>query len=231
MLPIKGIQKVSLVDYSPYTVSAVFLADCNYRCGYCQNADLIVKKDLPIIPETEVISFLKSRLKWIDGVCITGGEPCLHKQLPSFIKKIKELGLLIKLDTNGSNPLMLKELIDNKLLDYIAMDIKGSIDRYEEVTKAKVNIDDIIKSIALIKNSGIDYEFRSTVLPKHHNKEDILKIGKLLGKAKKFSIQQFRNTFALLDESYRKESPFSKQDLEEFKKILLPYFDEVEIKL
>lgn len=229
---IKGLQKTSLIDYPPYTISVIFVAGCDFKCPYCQNPDLVNNNpNLKQYSRIEIIEFLQSRQKWLDGVCITGGEPLLYPDIIDFIKKIKKLNMKVKLDTNGNHPKLLEKIIDDKLVDYIAMDIKASIDKYDEIAKVKVNINNIIKSIALIKNSGIEYEFRSTLLPKHHTKEDILKIGKLLGKAKKFSIQQFRNTFALLDETYRKEPTFTKEQLEEFKEILLPYFDEVELKV
>ena len=139
-LQIRGLQKTSLIDYAPYTCCVVFLAGCNFRCPFCQNPDLIVGKDRnPVIYEDEFLDFLKERKKWLDAVCITGGEPCLYEKLPKLIKKIKSLGYKVKIDTNGTNPSMLKELIDKKLIDYVAMDIKGPLDKYDEIVNAKVD--------------------------------------------------------------------------------------------
>src|SRR3989338_2765465 len=134
MLPIKGLQKTSLIDYPGKVVCTIFLAGCNFRCPYCQNPDLIENPDkLPDIKEEEIIGYLKKRRKWLDGICISGGEPTIHNGLVDFIKKIKEENFLVKLDTNGVNPNMIKELLNNELIDFISMDIKRSLDKYEKV--------------------------------------------------------------------------------------------------
>jgi len=227
---IGGLQKTSLVDYPGKVCAVVFLANCNFRCPYCQNPDLINQPDkLPNIPETDLFSLLKTRGKWLDAVCITGGEPCLHAGLPAFAKRVKDGGFLVKLDTNGSNPRMLKQLLDEKLLDYVAMDIKGPIDKYAEIANAPVNLMKIEQSIGIIRNSGIGYEFRTTTLPRLLTEQDMLRIGKWLKGSKRFAIQQFRpiNT---LDPNYRNEKPYSKQELERFKKLIGPYFDNVEVR-
>lgn len=230
MLPIKGLQKTSLVDYEGKVVCTIFLAGCNFRCPYCQNPDLINNPDkLPTIKEEDVIKHLKEKRKWLDGICITGGEPTVHKGLIDFIKKIKKENFLVKLDTNGTNPKMVKELLDNNLIDFISMDIKASLDNYDNVAKVKINKEDIQKSIDLITNSNIDYEFRSTILPKLHSKEEIKKIGEWLKGSKKFVLQSFRPK-KCMDKSYEKEKPFTKQELEEFRKLLKPFFDKVDIR-
>ena len=230
-LHIKGIQKMSLVDFEPYAVTTLFFGNCNWRCPYCQNPDLITKfNELPDINPEEVLEFLKSRKKWIDGVCITGGEPTLNKDLPDFIKKIKEIGLLVKFDTNGSNPKMLEHLIKDKIIDYIAMDIKSSLEGYDNATKVKVNKGDIKKSVELIKKKDIDYEFRITVVPDLFNKEDADKMGKWLKGAKRFYIQQFRGSMGVLDLGYANKNPFSAQELREFRGILKKYMGMVEIR-
>ena len=230
MLPIKGLQKTSLIDYPGKVVCTIFLAGCNFRCPYCQNPDLIEAPDkLPTIKEEEIIDYLKKRRKWLDGICISGGEPTIHKELVIFIERIKKENFLVKLDTNGANPAMIKELLDKNLVDFIAMDIKTSLDKYDDAAKVSVNKKDVQKSIALIRNSGIDYEFRSTILPRLHSEEDIKKIGEWLNGSKKFVLQQFRPRICL-DKSYEKEKPFSKQEMETFKKLLDNYFDKVEIR-
>lgn len=231
MLPIKGLQKTSLIDYPGKVVCTIFLAGCNFRCPYCQNPDLIEAPDKPpTIKEEEIIDYLKKRRKWLDGICISGGEPTVHNGLIDFIKRIKKENFLVKLDTNGANPGMIKELLDKNLINFISMDIKTSLDKYDNVAKVKVNKTDIQRSIDLIRNSNIDYEFRSTILPKLHSEEDIKKIGEWLNGSKKFVLQQFRPKICL-DKSYEKEKPFSKQEMEKFKKLLEPYFGNVEIRI
>src|SRR3989339_864583 len=220
-LEIKGLQKTSLIDYSPYTSCVVFLAGCDFRCPFCQNPDLVLNPEkLDTIKKEDFFEFLKKRKKWLDGACITGGEPTLYKELPEFIKQIKDLGYKLKLDTNGNNPDMLKELV--KLADYVAMDIKSSLEKYDESAGVKVDIEKIKKSVEIIKNSGIDWEFRMTVVPALHSQEDFEKIGKWLKGAKRFFLQQFSNKICL-DKSFEKITPFSKEDMEEFKVILSKY--------
>lgn len=215
---IKGIQKTTLIDYPGKVASTIFMERCNFNCPYCQNPDLVENYEkLDEIPVKELLSFLKSRKKWIDGVCITGGEPTIHKNLPDLIRKIKSLGFLVKLDTNGNNPKMLEGLIKKKLVDYIAMDIKAPLEKYDKVAKVKVNKKDIQKSVDLIMNSGIDYEFRSTILPALHSKEEIIKMAKWLKGAKRYFLQQFKSNITL-DPKFRKNKPFTQEELKEIKK-------------
>ena len=229
-LPIKGLQKMSLIDYSPYTSCVVFLSGCNFRCGFCHNPELLVEVDkTPTISEEDFFLFLKGREKWLDGVCITGGEPCLYEELPDFIKKIKNMGYKVKLDTNGTNPAMLKKLIDDKLIDYIAMDTKGSLERYDEIAGVKVDKEKIKESVKLIIEGRVDYEFRMTCVPGLVVKDDIDKVGKWLKGAKKFFIQQFRNK-TCLDTRFEKVKPFSNEELEGFKEILAGCIGKVEVR-
>lgn len=159
----------------------------------------------------------------------TGGEPTLHPDLPEFISKIKKLGFLVKLDTNGTNPEMLKKLIENKLVDFIAMDIKAPLEKYEKVVGVKIDKEKIQESINIIRNSGLEYEFRSTILPALHSKEDLIDIGKWLKGSKKFCIQNFVPS-KTLEEKFKKEKSFSSEELNEFANILKPYFEKVEIR-
>lgn len=224
MVRIKGLQKTSLIDYEPYIASVIFLTGCNFRCPYCQNRDLVLDSPkLPIIPEEKILKFLKEKKEWLDGVCISGGEPTIQKDLPEFIEKIKKIGLKVKLDTNGSNPRMLKELVKKRLVDYIAMDIKAPIEKYSDVVKVKVDIDDIKKSIDIIKNSNVDYDFRITAVPTLTNNDDIKRIGEWLKNSKRFFIQQFRPKICL-DKSFEKIKPYTKEELERLIKIAKPYF-------
>ncbi|MDP7141378.1 MAG: anaerobic ribonucleoside-triphosphate reductase activating protein [Candidatus Woesearchaeota archaeon] len=228
MLSIKGLQKTSLIDYPDLISTVVFLSGCNLNCPYCHNPDLI-NKSLPTIKEEDVLNYLETKKQWIDAVVISGGEPSLHKELPDFLKKIKQLSLKVKIDTNGTKPLFLKELIEKNLVDYIAMDIKAPLNKYNKVTKAKVNTKDIEKSIEIIKNSNIDYEFRLTCVPSLIDKKDIENIGKLLKNSKMFYLQQFRNKITL-DKKFEKEATYSKEELNIFKNILKADIKEVNVR-
>jgi pyruvate formate lyase activating enzyme len=191
-----GLDKFSLLDYPGKVSSIIFLSGCNMNCSYCYNSDLI-KMGESNYSEEEVLEFLNSRVGKIDGVVITGGEPTLNNDLIDFIKKIKKMGLLVKLDTNGSNPSILKELIDNKLLDYIAMDIKTSLNNYNNVTNVNTDINNIKESINMIKNSGLDHEFRTTVY-NIHDENDLIEIAKLVSPSKYF-LQDFMKTDKVLN--------------------------------
>jgi len=230
-LPIKGIQKTSLVDYPGKVSCTIFLGGCDFRCPYCQNRDLVLNyQNMPTIKEEEVLDFLKKKIKWLDGVCITGGEPLLHKEIIDFIKKIKKIGLLVKVDTNGSRPELLKKIIDNNLVDYIAMDIKAPLEKYDNAVRVKVDKEKIKKSVDLLKENKVDYEFRTTVVPDFFKEEDAVEIGKWLKNSKKYCLQQFRpmNT---LDKAYEKKKPYPIEKFSEFKKILEKYIDKVEVRV
>ena len=163
-------------------------------------------------------------------MCITGGEPTLHRNLPEFCRQLRSRGFLAKLDTNGSNPIMLEKLIKEKLVDYIAMDIKGPLERYDEIALVKVNKDIIQKSVDIIRSSGLDYEFRTTVVPKLLKEGDLLAIGKWLKGSKLYAIQQFR-AMVTLDESYQKETSYSEDEMQTFGKMLKPCFEKVEVRV
>jgi len=226
-IEIKGYIPSSLLDYPGKICSVVFLPHCNFRCPFCQNPDLITKPDkIPNIEPKKIFDHLQSRRKWLDGVCITGGEPCLHQSLPKFLSKIKELGVLVKLDTNGTNPEMIKELVEKKLVDYIAMDIKASLKDYDKVTKVKVNKKAIQESIDLIRKSKIDYEFRITVVPKFTGKKEIEDIGKWLKGSKRYCLQQFRPLITL-DKSFKNERTYSPEELKELAEVAKPFFKSV----
>ncbi|MBI5253222.1 MAG: anaerobic ribonucleoside-triphosphate reductase activating protein [Euryarchaeota archaeon] len=210
---IKGLVKTTLIDYPGKVACIVFIAGCNFRCPYCQNPDLVAGYwELPTISEEEVFRHLKSRKKWLDGVCVSGGEPTLNKELPEFLRKIKSMGFLIKLDTNGTNPEMLKKLLDEKLVDYIAMDIKAPLEKYEEVVKTKVDLEKIKRSVEMIRSNDVDYEFRTTVVPGLLSSEDIEKICLWLRGSKRYYLQQFRPDVTL-DASFRKVVPYRREEM------------------
>lgn len=232
MTSIKGLQKTSMVDYPGIVACTIFISGCNFRCPFCQNPSLVNdSKKLKEFSEKEILDFLEKRKKVLDGVCITGGEPIFYKNLDQFIKKIKEKGYKIKLDTNGGNPKVLEELIKKDLLDFIAMDIKSDKENYKKAAGTEINIEDINKSIELIKKSGIDYEFRSTVIPSFFNEEIIMNIGKWLKGTKKYSLQQFKSDIPLLDKTFEGEKPFKKEVFKKFKEILEKDINKIEIRI
>jgi pyruvate formate lyase activating enzyme len=229
-MQIKGFQETSFIDYPGKICSLVFLGNCNFRCPYCHNPDLIRKAEaLPTIAEQNVLDFIEKKSKWIDAVCITGGEPSLDRSIIDLMVKLKKKGFLVKFDTNGTNPEILKEMIKRKLVDFIAMDIKNPLKKYEEIIKAKTDIKKIKQSIEIIKKSGIDYEFRTTILPKHHTEKEVLDIAKDLKSAKKYVLQNFKPG-KCLDETYNKEKTFSHDELMRFKELVKGYFKEVEVR-
>lgn len=213
-MQIGGIQKTSLLDYPEKISTIVFTKGCNFRCGYCHNPELFSQSTSQVINAPDFFEFLKSRQGKIDAVVITGGEPCLQKDLFEFILKIKELGFLVKLDTNGSFPDILKKVLPH--IDYVAMDIKAPLEKYSQIVGIDINISKIKESINLIMNSEVDYEFRTTVVKSQLSPEDIFNISKTITGAKKYYLQKFR-TEKVLDEKFQKETTYTE---EEFKKIL-----------
>ena len=236
---IGGLQKLTLIDYPGKLAGTVFLIGCDFRCPWCYNPELVLPEKIKKhkkISEKYFFEFLKQRKGLLEGVVVCGGEPTINKDLPDFIKKIKKLGYAVKLDTNGSSPEMLKKLISEKLIDYVAMDIKApigaksqitnsksqtnsklQISKYKKATGIKVDIKKIKKSVEIIKNSGIDYEFRTTMVPGVHTKEDILQIAKELSPAKKYYLQNFRPE-KTIDPKFKKIRPFSQKQLERLQK-------------
>ena len=232
---IKGVQKSSLIDYPGKISSVVFLSKCNFNCPFCHNPELVNdSKDFPDITVEEFEEYLDERKKWIEAVCITGGEPTLHEGLIDLMKLIKNKGLLVKLDTNGTNPNIIKKALDEKCVDYIAMDIKNSLDKYEDTTKRKVSKEKIQESIKIIidaQNNGlIKAEFRSTILPKLHDVKDLEKMAELVHGAKRFVLQQFKTEEALLDMDYLEEKSYTLQEMEPFKKIFEKHCEIVEVR-
>ncbi|MFH1461314.1 MAG: anaerobic ribonucleoside-triphosphate reductase activating protein [Patescibacteria group bacterium] len=229
---IGGLEKLSLIDYPGKLAAVVFTSGCNFRCPFCQNPELVnvrkIKKQ-PRIKEDAFFDFLKSRQGLLEGVCLTGGEPTIQTDLIDFVRKIKRLGFLVKLDTNGSNPEILKKLFQEKLLDFIAMDIKSSKERYSEAINQKIDFEKIQESIKLIKQSKIDYEFRTTLVPGLVDEGEIRKIGQWLKGAESFVLQQFRPE-KTLDPAYQKIKPYSQEKLKKLFEIVLPYFPKVELR-
>ena len=228
--PVKGLEKLSLIDFPPHASCVIFLGGCNLRCPYCQNPDLIDRAKLPDMDEKEIFSFLDSRKEWLDAVVITGGEPTLYKELPRFIEAIKEKGYEVKLDTNGTDPAMLKDLIERKLVDSVSMDIKAPLEKYESVAKVPVDLEAIEKSVEILNKSDIDYEFRTTIVPDFFSEDTAEELGLWLKGAKRFVLQQFRQDMGTLDESFLTKRRYNKEDLHYFQRILKEHIPLVEIK-
>ena len=225
---IDGLQKLTLLDFPGKIACTVFTHGCNYRCPFCHNASLVVSQNSEHISEDEVIGFLEKRKGLLDGVAITGGEPTLQKDLKDFIKKVKSLGYLVKLDTNGSNPEILEELIDEGLLDYVAVDIKSSPDKYPLLTGVKdVSFTQINKTVELLKQGRVDYEFRTTVVNPLHDAEDFRKIAKWLEGCQHYFLQQFVDSGDIISEGM---SAYDKDTMEEFKTIVAATIPCVELR-
>ncbi len=228
---IGGIKKTSLLDYPDKISAIVFTQGCNFNCGYCHNPDLLNKNSNNTICNTDsFFKFLASRKNKLDGVVITGGEPALQPDLKLFIQKIKELGFLVKLDTNGSSPDTIKDLLSENLLDYIAMDIKAPLYKYSLITKVYTGTDKIFASINLILNSDIDYEFRTTVLASQLSVRDFEQIGKLIKDAKKYYLQKFEAKTKINDESLKNETSYTNEDFDKIITMLKKYIKHVELR-
>lgn len=196
---IGGFQKFSLIDYPNNICAIIFTRGCNFRCPYCYNPELVdPKRFRQPISNSIIFSFLEKRKGKIDAVEITGGEPTLQKDLVEFIEKIKNMGYLVKLDTNGSNPNIVEKIISRNYVDYIAMDVKAPLQKYQEITGINIDTKEIENSINLIINSGIDYEFRTTLVKSLLSKEDIIDIAKILKGAKRYILQRFVPTKGLV---------------------------------
>ena len=195
-MKINGFQKLTLLDFPEKVACIIFTAGCNFRCPFCHNASLVTHIDEnQNIDEEEIFTYLEKRKGLLDGVCITGGEPLLQSDIKEFIQKIKDMGYAVKLDTNGSYPEKLRDLIENNLVDYVAMDIKNSREKYAETAGIQnLLLDNIEKSISLLLENKVDYEFRTTVVNELHTKEDIKNISVLIKGAKKYFIQNFKDS-------------------------------------
>jgi len=199
-MKISGFQKLTLLDFPGHTACTLFTSGCNMRCPFCHNTPLVTGTAEESYTEEEILSYLKKRQGILDGVAITGGEPLLQKDIGNFIRKIKEAGYKVKLDTNGSKSEVLSMLIKEGLVDFIAMDIKNSPDKYALTSGSDISYDEIEKSIEIIKNSGIPHEFRTTVVKEFHEEEDIIEIARMLGKSEKYYLQQFKDSGDILCE-------------------------------
>lgn len=228
---ITGFQKSTLLDYPGKVSALIFTYGCNLRCEYCHNPELVI---LPctkasITKDEEVFSFLKSRKNLLDALVITGGEPTLQKDLIPFIKKVKDIGLLVKLDTNGTNSKIVKELLDLDIVDYWAMDIKYEDEIYKQNLQENIEYEEIKESIRLIKERARDYEFRTTYVKGIHTIKSAEGIGKLIEGSKRYYIQNFRPG-KTINPTLNRSNTFTQKELKQIKKIIKKYIKEVEIR-
>jgi len=232
-MQIGGIEKSTLIDYPGKVACTIFTMGCNFRCPFCYSSELVLPEKMaeqPKIAEKAFFDFLKERQGLLEGVVICGGEPTTHKDLPDFIKRIKDLGFLVKFDTNGSNPEMLRELMQDGLVDYVAMDIKAPLGaKYDLATGVKVDLDKIKESIEIIKGSGVDYEFRSTIVPSIHSKEDVIQMAKDISPAKKYYLQNFRGE-KTIDPRFEEIKPYAKDFLLEIQKEISSFFEICQVR-
>jgi pyruvate formate lyase activating enzyme len=223
-MKILGLQKQSLIEYPGRISAIVFLGGCNLRCQYCYVPHLVLPEEIKKqkeIPQREIFSFLKERRNFLEAVAITGGEPTINKDLPNFIKKIKKLGYLVELETNGTNPEMLKSLIEEKLIDYVATDVKHRLDsfeKYKEITGwvlTREMFENIKKSVKILLSGKVDYELRTTIMKEFHKKEDILEIYKEIQGAKVYYLQNYQKNHTISGKTF---TPFDEKEIEKIVK-------------
>ena len=220
-MKIQGLQKMTLLDFPGRVACTVFLGGCDFRCPFCHNFELVVGPFPTLMEDDEFFSFLDKRTGLLGGVAITGGEPCLRRDLPDFIERIRERGFAVKLDTNGSHPQMLRQLLDGGLVDYVAMDVKNSRAKYAQtVGLPSIDLAPIDESIALLESSGIEYEFRTTVVREFHEEADFEDIGRWIEGADRYFLQPFTDRDAVPDRTL--SAPDSEQ-LRSFREIAAKY--------
>lgn len=225
---IDGIQKLTLLDYPEKIACTVFTHGCNFRCPFCHNASLVMSDNNGHVEMDELKAFFEKRKGILDGVCITGGEPLLQKDIKEFIELVRSYGYLVKLDTNGSNPEKLKELIDNGLIDYVAMDIKASPEKYPlTVGVENYDIEPVRKSVELLKAGKVPYEFRTTVVKELHDAVDFVEIGKWLQGCDKYFLQQFVDSGDVIADGM---SAYSPEEMEKIRQTVAVYIPQTELR-
>jgi len=237
---IGGLEKLSLIDFPGEVATVVFTKSCNFRCRFCYNPMLVLtegegegkykEEDYPLIPEEDLLLFLQDRVGKISGVVISGGEPTLQNDLKDFIKKLKGMGFKIKLDSNGTRPEVLRDLIKENLLDYIAMDLKSSLVNYEKVVGTKIDISKIVESVKILKSSGLPYEFRSTLVPGLHDQEDILAMSQEIAGAEKWFLQKFKSDTDLVDKEFKEKTSFTDFEMKEMLQVAQKYVPNCKIR-
>jgi pyruvate formate lyase activating enzyme len=229
LVEIKGLEKFAPLDFPGFIASTVFLGGCNFRCPFCHNADLVLRpQTLASMPLDCFITYLDSRRGWLEGICVSGGEPLLEEDLEVLLRLIKDRDLLVKLDTNGSLPDKLDELIRSRLVDRVAMDVKAPLARYKQITRSGVAEGDIVRSLEIVRGCGLPSVFRTTLVPGLVGERDLLEIAQMLHGAPLFQIQQFsgRNT---IDKNYLQIQPYPRDEVERLAGLIRPYFGEVRV--
>jgi pyruvate formate lyase activating enzyme len=227
-LQIRGLQKISLVDYPGEVCSTVFVGGCNLRCRFCFNRDLVLDPEgQPTFSEDEVFGFLKKRMGVQGALCITGGEPALQEDLAAFIARAKALGLKVKLDTNGTFPEVFGLLLREGTLDYVAMDVKAPAEKYDLLAGKKVDYAKVEQTIFLLRNSSVEHEFRTTVVPGLLEERDLVRIAKNLQGSRQYVLQQFRPVATVLDESLTAQRPFTREEIEKVALMCRPFVENV----
>ena len=228
-MKIAGLQKLSLIDFPDKMACTVFTLGCNFRCPFCHNASLVLRAgENKAIGDTEIISFLKKRQGVLDGVCITGGEPLMQPELEDFIKQVKSLGYFVKLDTNGSYPENLEKLLLSGNIDYVAMDIKNSKEKYAETVGIDgYNIAPIEESVSFLMSGGVDYEFRTTLVKEYHTEDDVRRIGEWIAGARAYYLQNYKDSGDIIKDGL---SCFEKDELTAFEKVAKKYVDSAELR-
>ncbi len=227
-MQIRGFQRTSLVDYPGEVCSTIFVGGCNLRCRYCFNRDLVLYPNtLPSFPEEEIFSFLEKRFSVQGALCVSGGEPTLQSDLAVFISRAKKMGLKVKLDTNGTFPHILEELLEEGNLDYVAMDIKAPPEKYDLLCGRKVDYTKIERTMFLLKNSSIQSEFRTTVVPGLLDETDLLKIAEILHGTRRYVLQQFQPVSTLLDQSLTARKSFAGEDMEKIASLCRGFIEKV----
>lgn len=229
-MKIGGLEKLSLLDYPGRLSAIVFTVGCNFRCHFCYNPLLVwpvresgkrkyKNKGFSPFTEQDLFLFLESRKGKLEAVVVTGGEPTLHNDLPEFIAKIKAMGFLVKLDTNGTNPAMLAKVLSQGNVDYLAMDLKAPVDKYEKIVGVAVNCQDLAESVKIIINSGLPHEFRTTVVPGLLTIDDFRKMGSTIKGAQAWYLQKFKSDTELVNRDFEGKKAYSDQEMAEFAKV------------
>lgn len=221
-----GIQKTSLIDFPDRVATVLFTPDCNLRCPFCHNWRIVLDPKPPFLNEETVIQILEKRKKFVDAVVITGGEPTMHKEIPKFLKKLKEKGFSVKLDTNGFFPEVLKECL--AYVDYVALDVKTSLGRYGRL--GAKDTADFLRTVEILKNGKVEYEFRTTVVPGFVDKEDISEIGEIVKGGKRFAFQQFV-AGDTLDKVFNSVNPYPPEVIGEFASVMREYVANVTLRI
>jgi len=230
-MKLHGLQKMTLLDFPGHVACTVFLGGCDFRCPYCHNFELADGTAKPVMEEEEFFSFLAKRKGLLDGVAVTGGEPCLHRELPAFLRKVREMGFGTKLDTNGHHPELLSEILEEGLADYVAMDIKNSPEKYMKTCgleqEGAVDLEKIRESIRLIMEKAPDYEFRTTVVAEFHEASDFEEMGKMIAGAKNYFLQSFTDRDTVPFEGFHAPDP---SDLGSYAEIMRKYVENVQVR-